>query len=106
MNRAQMSSQERELRSKLNRIIASGEMVRGDLAIIYKKCTTADCGCHKGEQKHPSLYLRVGSGKGRKQYYIPKSRQEEAYQWLARYREAKEILKELSDIYIAKLREG
>ena len=103
MHRSKMSQKERALRSRLRQLLGSAEFVRGTLSVREGTCGKANCRCAKGD-KHLSVCL-VRSKDGRiEQLYIPRGLHERARQWVAQYREQRELMEKLSDIYWDKLK--
>jgi hypothetical protein len=98
-----MSPREREIRSRLNQLIAREAMARGNLSERGKVCGKPNCRCASGE-KHPALYL-VASDEGRlRQLFIPRKMEAQARDCVEVYHKIRELLEELSQIYWDKLK--
>ena len=103
MKRTQMTSKERESRSRLKPCIGWGEFTRGTLTIREHTCGNAGCKCYKGD-KHKSMYITRSKDGRIQQLYIPKEKQVQVKQWVKRYREVLELLEKISDSYWDRLK--
>ena len=102
ISRSQMSSREREFRSKLAKLIHETGLVRGNLSVRERTCGKPNCKCTRGE-KHASLYL-VFSEEGKfRQIFVPKALEEEVRAWVTNHKEARGLLEEISLIYREKI---
>lgn len=79
--RANMSSRERELRSRLAQLISARGLIRATLNPRDITCGKSRCKCARGE-KHTYLYLVAGEDSKRRQLLIPKSLESKARQWV------------------------
>ena len=93
--RPAMSKRERDLRSRLAKLIHGAGLVRGTLNAREKVCGKANCKCTRGE-KHGALYLVASYGGKLRQLFVPKTSESTTRQWVASYQEAKELLEEIS----------
>lgn len=103
MKRIQMTSKERESRSKLKPYINWGEFVRGTLTLRYHTCGTTGCKCYRGD-KHKSMYISRSKNGKPQQIYIPKEKEAEVKEWVNRYKEIVELLEIISDSYWFRLK--
>jgi hypothetical protein len=104
MHRSKMSQGERALRSRLAQWVRTGEFVRGTLSVRERVCGKPNCRCARGE-KHVSLCL-VRSKDGRiEQLHIPHEWEDEAKQWVERYRQMRQHLEKISDMHWERLKE-
>lgn len=104
-NRMQQSEEERALRSRLRLLLADMQpLVHGSLIEMARVCGNPNCRCTREGAKHRSLY--VGRTLHRKtcMQYVPKAREAQARAWVARYGQARELLDELGELGLAKLR--
>ncbi|MBM3317916.1 MAG: hypothetical protein FJY75_08680 [Candidatus Eisenbacteria bacterium] len=102
MNRAQMSLQERNWRSRLTRLLHNQGLLRGTLTERRRVCGQPNCRCTRGE-KHGSLYLVSHQDGQARQLYIPREREEQARQWSANYRRARLMLDRIAELYFERL---
>jgi len=105
MHRSKMSRKERAIRSRLKQLVGSGEFVRGTLSVRERVCGKTNCRCAKGGDKHVSVCLVRSKDGHIEQLHIPKGWEERARQWVAQYREQRNLMEKLSDIYWEKLRQ-
>jgi hypothetical protein len=103
LHRAQLSAEERALRSRLAQLVTSQGFVRGTLSVRERVCGRSNCRCASG-QRHRALYL-VASHDGKlQQLYVPHSLERTVEQWVATYKDLRELLEELSQRQWDKLR--
>jgi len=104
MRRVQMTSKEREYRSKLKPYISYQELLKGSLSVRRQKCGKPNCKCAKTSYRHICLYLiRRKDGKF-EQLFIPKDKEELVRQWVNNYRNVQEMIEKISSIYWDKLK--
>ena len=104
MQRVQMTSKEREYRSKLKPYISYQELLKGSLSVRRQKCGKPNCKCAKTSYRHICLYLiRRKDGKF-EQLFIPKDKEELVRQWVNNYRNVQEMIEKISSIYWERLR--
>ena len=104
MKRNIMTRREKDLLSKLSRIINYSEFVHANLTIARRTCGNPRCRCALEGKKHVSLYLTTTRKDGkRKSIYIPKRLEEEVKVAVARYYKIKDTLEEVSDINLFRL---
>lgn len=91
-----------------HRLASLGPFIKGSISDLKMKCGKPECRCHKGGPKHPSTCLTLSREGKRKVTYLSKKEQKYARQWLANYKEAENIIKELSscNVQILKSRKG
>jgi hypothetical protein len=106
MKRNAMTRREKDLLSRLSKIINYSEFIHANLTIARRTCGNPRCRCIREGKKHVSLYLTTTRKDGkRKSIYIPKRLEEDAKAAVARYFKIKDILEEVSDINLARLLE-
>ncbi len=106
MRRNAMTRREKDLLSRLSKIINYSEFVHANLTIAKRSCGNPRCRCIREGKKHVSLYLTTTRKDGkRKSIYIPKRLEEDAKAAVARYFKIKDTLEEVSDINLARLLE-
>ncbi len=104
MSRTQMSTQERQFRSRLAQLVHERPLIRATLNPRSVTCGKAGCRCAKGE-RHQALYL-VCTVKGkRRQMFVPPSLEEEVRAWVRNYQTVQELLEKLSEDAWQKLKE-
>jgi len=104
MRRVQMTSKEREYRSKLKPYISYQELLKGSLSVRRQKCGKPNCKCAKTSYRHICLYLiRRKDGKF-EQLFIPKDKEEIVRQWVNNYRNVQEMIEKISSIYWERLK--
>jgi hypothetical protein len=104
MNRVQLHSHERSLRSILAQLVSSRWLLRGSLSLRSRKCGKPTCHCAKGE-KHTSLYL-IQSQQGQlRQIYVPPDWEARVRLAVVDYQKAQKLLEEISQLEWQRLRE-
>jgi len=106
MRRNAMTRREKDLLSRLSKIINYSEYIHANLTIAKRTCGNPRCRCIREGKKHVSLYLTTTRKDGkRKSIYIPKRLEEDVKAAVARYFKIKDTLEEVSDINLARLLE-
>ncbi len=106
MKKAAMSRAERDLISKITRLLNYSEFIHANLVPMERVCGNSNCRCIREGKKHKSLYLvTMTKEKKRKMIYIPKRLEEKAKQYVERYYRIKETLERVSDINLKRLLE-
>ena len=106
MRRNAMTRREKDLLSRLSKMINYSEYIHANLTIARRTCGNPRCRCIREGKKHVSLYLTTTRKDGkRKSIYIPKRLEEDAKAAVARYFKIKDTLEEVSDINLARLLE-
>lgn len=102
IGKSNMSLMERDLRSRLTRLISGRAILRGTLSMKSRSCGKPSCKCTQGE-KHSSLYVAFSQEGKTKHIYVPKHKEEEVSQWVQQYQQVQELLEELSQVYLGKI---
>lgn len=97
-----MSHVERDIRSRLAQMSSGNAIVRGTLTTREKVCGKPNCKCARGE-KHVALYLVASKDGKLRQLFVPQSYEARVQKWLVQYKEANELLEQLSDLYWEKI---
>jgi len=97
-----MSAKERQLRSKLTKLLCGQPVIRGTLLRRQRVCGKPRCKCTRG-LKHEGLYLVVSENGKPRQFYVPKELEAVVQQWVQDYRRARELMEGISRIYWDKL---
>lgn len=96
MARTQFAAAERALRSRLAKLIHEEPVLRGTVSVRRVTCGKAGCRCTKGE-KHLALFLSSSREGKTRQVFIPAELQREIRQWVANYRQARDLLEAVSE---------
>lgn len=106
MRRNAMTRREKDLLSRLSKIINYSEYIHANLTIAKRTCGNPRCRCIREGKKHVSLYLTTTRKDGkRKSIYIPKKLEDKAREYTQRYFKIKEDLEKISDINLTRLLE-
>jgi hypothetical protein len=98
-----MSPKERELRSRLTKLIQTKGLIRGTLSMRANTCGKSTCKCARGE-KHAALYLMVSREGTPQQLFIPQTYETKVRQWIDEYRHAEQLLEEIAAVHWDKLK--
>jgi hypothetical protein len=105
-SRAQLPAQERELYSRLRRLLTRPGLLRGSLVAMHRRCGKAACACsHDDARRHRSLYLSLSRNGQRQMVYIPPAWEARVREWVGRYAEIRDLLEQLSQEYLARVRQ-
>lgn len=97
-----LTARRQQLRHKL---AALGPVLRATVIERFTQCGKGACKCMRGKKHGPSYYLAVSYAKGRtRQVYIPKTLRPVAETWVRNYRQALDVLEEVSNIDLELLR--
>jgi hypothetical protein len=97
LSRAELSTTERALRSRIAQIASGERFLRGTLSERSSKCGKPNCHC-AGGAGHTSLYLvQRHAGKVR-QLCIPKALQDPVRQAVGEFQELQRLLREVSEL--------
>ena len=99
-----MSKAERDLRSRLTKLLHSTAIIRGTLADRERVCGKSSCRCVTKGEKHAGLYLVVSVEGKYRQFFVPKAFEERVRQWVKSYADARALLEEISKLHYEKLR--
>ena len=104
MKKAGMTRREKDLISRLSRILNYSEYIHANLTTVARTCGNSNCRCIREGKKHVSLYLTTIKKDGkRKAIYIPKRLEEETKKMAERYFKIKETIEEISDFNLSRL---
>jgi len=99
-----MSKAERDLRSRLTKLLHSDGVIRGSLAMRERTCGKSNCRCVTKGEKHAGLYLVVSEEGKQRQIFIPKAFEDDVRLWVEGYANARNLLEEISKLHHEKLR--
>jgi hypothetical protein len=89
----------RRRKSLLRQLPPLESVLRGSLIERYKRCGKSGCKCAQGPGHGPKYYLSVSrTGTRPDMDYVPQGHQPQVAQYLANYRQIREILEELCAI--------
>ncbi len=99
-----MSKAERDLRSRLTKLLHSTGVIRGSLSVRERTCGKPGCRCVTKGKKHSALYLVVSEEGKYRQIFVPKAFEDYVRQWVEGYTNARTLLEEISKLHHEKLR--
>ena len=92
-------------RQLLGELGALGPVLRATVVERYTQCGKGNCKCMHGKKHGPAYYLAVSYAQGRtRTVYIPKALRPVAETWVRNYRQALDVLEEVSTIDLELLR--
>lgn len=103
-HRSNLSAKERRIISRIHWLISKPGLLRANLVEMKRRCGNKNCRCAKGKL-HKSWYLYQSKGGKPHMLYIPAELEEDAVEWVNKYKEIKDLLEELSQIYWKKIKE-
>ena len=98
-----MSRSERNLRSKLTKLLHAEGVMRGSLLVRERTCGKPGCKCVTKGDKHVSLYVVVSESGRYRQVFVPRAFEETVRRWVQNHSKAKELLEEISQLHYKKL---
>ena len=97
-----LTTRRQTLQAELARL---GPVLRATVVERFTQCGKGNCKCLRGEKHGPAYYLAVSYAKGRtRQVYLPKTLRSVAETWVRNYRQALDVLEEVSSINLELLR--
>lgn len=102
-HRGHFSADERQVRSKLTKIMGQERIIRAGIVKMTRKCGKAGCHCASGKG-HVSYYLSMRVDKKRKMVYIPGDMEVKAKAWVANYKEMNKAIDQLSSYSLQELK--
>ena len=89
----------------LDELARLGPVLRASVVERFTQCGKGNCKCMRGEKHGPAYYLTVSYAKGRtRQVYLPRTLRAVATTWVRNYRQALDLLEEVSSIDLELLR--
>ena len=88
---------EKRRRAKLDELAGIGPLLQGSLAEIGVTCGNPNCRCARGEKHASHIVTWKIRGKS-KSLYVPVDMVEEVREWVDQHRQAKRLLKEISEL--------
>lgn len=89
--------------SRVGQLQARGPALAASLVVIAKHCGRPGCHCQSGE-KHRGHYLTYKEKGKTRTVYVPVDLIEEVQQWIGEHRRLKNLMQELSQLTVARVR--
>jgi hypothetical protein len=103
--RVALPAAERRLYSRLRQLLNEPGALRGSLVQYGRRCGKPTCRCAKdAKARHPTLLLCFSRDGKQTSVYVPPAWEERVREWVARYGEIREVLDQLSQQYLARLK--
>lgn len=102
--RSHLPAAERRTVARLHLLLASPGLLHGSLQVNRRRCGKASCRCASGDL-HQSLVLRVVQEGQQRSLHVPAEWEARIREWLDRDREVRRLLAEISDGYVARLKD-
>lgn len=102
--RIQLSSSERNFRSRIAQLATGQWFLRGTLSVGKRKCGKPNCRCAAGEP-HASLYLVQSHSGQPRQICVPKTWEARVRQAVTDYQQMQRLIEEVSELEWARLRD-
>jgi|SRR5215469_5501602 len=103
-SRSQLPDAERQLYSRLRKLLSEPGLLRGNLVQMRRTCGKKSCRCHSDpDSKHASLYLGVSIEGKHKMIYVPADWEQRIKDWVDRYSQARTLLQEISAANLKRL---
>lgn len=102
MSRTLFAAAERALRSRLAKLVHEEPVLRGTVSVRRVTCGKAGCRCAQGE-RHLALFLSSSREGKTRQIFIPSELEGEIRQWVANYRQARDLLEAVSESALERL---
>lgn len=92
----------------LSKIAELGPWIEGTIVTTTRICGKTNCACHKGDSKHPVMYVTWKENGKTVSLYVPRKLEKEVSSWGANYKKLKALIREISDVQkdIVRLREN
>ena len=102
--RTKLAAAERELRSRLTKVIHDGGgLLRATLSVREKVCGKPNCKCTRKE-KHVALYLVSKQDKQVRQLFVPAVLEPRVRAWVDEYQHVQDLVEQISEMYWEKTR--
>ena len=102
-HRSSLAREEREVRSKLTKIMNQYPFIRGSIVKMNRSCGKPNCWCAKNGKGHVSYYLALRLGSKRKMMCIPRKSEKKAREWVATYRQVSNGINKITKQCVKKL---
>jgi len=104
INKASMSRQERDLRSRAAQLISGSGLIHGYLSTRYQVCGKENCRCTRGN-KHEILVLVLRREGRSEQIPIPRHLASMVRRWVEQEKTLQELLTEISKLQAQRIRD-
>ena len=102
--RTALPPKDRQLYSRLRRLLNEPGLLRGNLVEMRRRCGKKSCRCEGDpEARHRSLYLGLSLNGKHRMLYIPAEWETQVRDWVARYSEVRELLEKISLGFLQRL---
>ena len=91
--------------SRLHKLLGEEGFLRASLCEVKRRCGYPNCRCTRGEL-HRSLYLCHSQKARSRMKYVPAAEERRVREWVARYKEARQLLDEIAQFYWERLGGG
>jgi len=103
--RSSSPATERRLYSRLRQLLNEPGALRGTLVEMRRRCGKPSCRCARDpEARHRAVILCVSLEGKRTSIYVPADWETRVREWVARYGEMRELLNQLSQLYLGRLK--
>jgi hypothetical protein len=103
--RSSSPATERRLYSRLRQLLNEPGALRGTLVEMHRRCGKPSCRCARDAQaRHRAVILCVSVEGKRTSIYVPLDWEPRVREWVARYGEMRELLDQLSQQYLKRLK--
>lgn len=102
-SRVVLSEQERRLYSRLRELLKEPGVLRGNLVEMKRQCGKKSCRCQQPDSGHRALCLGFSLNGKHRTVYIPADWEEPVRQWVQRHGEVRDLLEQLSLLFLARL---
>lgn len=99
-----MTARERDLRSRVAKLLHSAGILRGTLSVRERVCGKPSCRCARGH-KHVALYVIASESGKQRQLFVPKAWEEDVRQWVRNHQEVRKLTEEISQLYWRKVQQ-
>jgi hypothetical protein len=104
ISKAAMSSEERKLRSRANKLLAGAGLIHGYLSTRYQVCGTPNCRCTRGD-KHEAFVLVLRKEKKTVQIPIPRWLAPTVKKWVEQEKDLQDTVRRISDLQVERIQE-
>lgn len=105
-HRGYLPTEEREVRSKLTKIMHQEPFIHGSIVKMNRNCGKPNCWCAKDGKGHISYYLAVRLGSKPKMIYIPKGHEKRVREWVAVYKQIHKGIDKITKCCIKRAMQG
>lgn len=99
-----MSREERDLRSRANKLLAGAGLIHGYLSTRYQVCGTPNCRCTRGE-KHQAFVLVLRREKKTVQVPIPRWLAPTVRNWVEQEEALQDMVRRISELQVERIQE-